>query len=108
VAASSLTHYVPVVGVTSSIDWCVIDLISQRARGMASLTLFLSHCLRRSFMDNEHVPTECQNAYWIWLAIVAALVVPASCMDLTGQVRVPVWCSLALGNALTSSLSACV
>jgi hypothetical protein len=45
-------------------------------------------------MDNEHVPTECQNAYWIWLAIVAALVVPASCMDLTGQVRVPAWCSL--------------
>ncbi len=37
-------------------------------------------------MDNSSIPDDCQYAYWLWVAIMATLVIPTSCMDLTDQV----------------------
>jgi len=59
VAATSLTAYVPVVGLDVG-ETCD--------------------------SEENHFPENCQYAYYIWMAIVACFVVPTSCMDLTDQV----------------------
>jgi amino acid permease len=58
VFANSLTTYVPIVGMTTA-GGCDMDV--------------------------SDVPSECSNAYYIWMAIFAAIVLPLSCLEITEQ-----------------------
>eukprot|EP00010_Vexillifera_abyssalis_P002028 CAMPEP_0201562904 /NCGR_PEP_ID=MMETSP0173_2-20130828/79590_1 /ASSEMBLY_ACC=CAM_ASM_000268 /TAXON_ID=218659 /ORGANISM="Vexillifera sp., Strain DIVA3 564/2" /LENGTH=528 /DNA_ID=CAMNT_0047977525 /DNA_START=215 /DNA_END=1801 /DNA_ORIENTATION=- len=58
VFANSTTQYIPIVGMTEA-DQCDMN------------------------DDSSDIPSECQNAYYIWMVIFSALVVPLTCIELT-------------------------